>query len=197
MFDFLFYTIPHSGTHFIFELFKQLDIPRYGYSGTFINNNPHEKTSRRPHYFHIHAKEKVTYHPIHAELLKNYKIISIVRHPHDNYISHLSRNLSIDDCVEAWNIFFDVFERNDMFVIDMNTPDKHKSLIDAFKYVNIYSQIDKNVVNKYVETWKPQNSWDTEIKEEYLKTKRLPNEEDYDILCPAVEWYTKMFPYNK
>jgi hypothetical protein len=197
MFDFIFYTIPHSGTHFMFELFSQLDVPRYGYSGTFIDNNPYEKESRRPHYFHIHSKERPTYHHIHWGLLHKHKVLSIVRHPYDNFISHLSRNLDMEECSNVWKIFMDVDSKCDVYSIDINSKNRMQSIYEGLEHVGIRDQVDDNIIQDYVRTWKPQNHWNTPVKREYDETGKMPPEHDYSMLEPALNWYLEKFPYNK
>jgi hypothetical protein len=186
------YTIPHTGTNFLFHLLYTLN----------CDSNV-TKNDGKTKFLHYHARDTQP-----TGRLMDAKIFVTVRDPYQCLISHISRQQkvrSIDEIIHitahSWNIFLRTLPTINYKPLFINCPEniRYSHVTDVLSFVFDEKTLDKydSNIRKYCAVWKPQNVYKRMSKNPlqiyYKKNPKELYKHDLSELDEAVSWYHDQF----
>lgn len=184
--NFNLFTVPHSGTHFTMEYFRQMGIRTW---------NP-SSPSGLPTFWQVHAGNNY----LGRMTLDNYKrlckhpTVITVTHPYRCWISFTGRNKSYEENVDCWHYLLDTMPKLNYYLFDINCrkTDRKDTLVKMMNYLGLYNEDRDRWINKWVDRWPIEAAQEYKNKAQYLKDGTLPSGYDYDQLQFAVDWYESL-----
>ena len=168
------YTVPHTGTHFAMRYF---DILGFYPEAIVAPDN----------YHHRHAG----YKKHDWEEFSQLKCVVMARDPYLCAIRFLHNGQTIEDCAKCWTDFIESCNDLDHFVLnlDIEKKDRLEHLYQVADFIGRCSDKYESKIRTYADEWLPVKGTNNLMKEEYMKSGKLPAGHNWELLNEAVEWY--------
>jgi hypothetical protein len=193
MIKFSLITVPHTGTHFMKQLFIEAGIML----DLEIVDSPLEDCLTDTYYWHLHTlhEDKTMADRVLAD---GRKIIVTARDPYLSAFHYLDaadshdglwcgQNDKIEELARHWDHLMTIAKKG-AFIFDIGCKEeqRQKQATDILEFIGLDCDI-----KKYISDWKPRNSRDTENKRNYLEHNTLPDF-NWRPLEDAVKWYREL-----
>jgi len=194
------FTVPHTGTHFIFKFVNDV-------LGAERDNGPAHYTKDGAYYWPFHAFHQ----PLHmmSPRIQSFcngtnnesrrPTLVTARDPYLSTIHYmdLAPTRKLSDCAGYWDTFLGIIPRTNHFIVDIGCHENKRTehLCEVADFLRLPYKLDD--MKTFAEAWKPENARSNDMKKKYLETGTLPDPrgESWDMLDNAVAWY-KSLPTN-